>query len=130
MGLFQDLKSVSDAFKERRGTRNVVREMNKQNSQEATDEKFINSITSELINTYYAVKEASKNSNVLLDGVIINPRPCHKGDEGTVRDPRVLIRAAQEDEVFKHDFSIEIISSDDGSEQYILRKRKFDEIFN
>lgn len=132
MGLWKDVRSINDAFKQRRGTRDIVRDMNKQNNKDSIDERFINSIVSELINTYNAVNEASRNSNVDISGggVIINPKPCKDADKGTVRDPRVLIRAAQEDEVFNKNFSIEITSSDDGSEQYILRRRKFSEILD
>lgn len=124
MSFKDNFMTIVNVIKDKRALKDMAKTLSKENAKQRELEAYTNSVAKELINIFYSVADKSSLSRIELEGMIIEPKKVIKKNEGSIKDPTVLIDAVQLDEQFNLNFDVKMIRSDDGQEQYLIKRKR------
>lgn len=124
MSLRENFEQIAEALQERKSVRKAINKINTTNNKARSDEMLVNSVVAGLISVYYSVKDQATQTNVELNGFIIEPNNLTDSRIGDIHDPRLLIEMAQKDPHFNSLFTVTKRNSDIGHEQYVIQEKQ------
>ena len=114
MSLRENFEQIAEALQERKSVRKAINKINTTNNKARSDEMLV----------YYSVKDQAAQTNVELNGFIIEPNNLTDSRIGDIHDPRLLIEMAQKDPHFNSLFTVTKRNSDIGHEQYVIQEKQ------
>lgn len=124
MALRDNFEQIAEALQERKSVKKAINKINTTNNKTRSDEILVNSVIAGLISVYFSVKDQAAQTNIELDGFVIEPNNLSLSHIGDIHDPRLLIEMAQKDPQFNSLFTITKRNNDIGHEQYVIQERK------
>lgn len=124
MAISDNIKQIAEALQERKSIKKAVNKINSENNKNRDAETLVNSVINGLMTTYFSVKDQASQSNIELNGMVIEPNRLTDTEIGTMRDPRVFLEMAKKNNRFNRLFTITKRNNDIGHEQYVIQERK------
>lgn len=124
MSLRENFEQIAEALQERKSVKKAINKINSTNNKTRNDEMLVNSVVAGLISVYFSVKDQATQTNIELNGFVIEPNNLTDSRIGDIHDPRLLIEMAQKDPRFNSLFTVTKRNNDIGHEQYVITEKQ------
>ena len=124
MSLRENFEQIAEALQERKSVKKAINKINSTNNKTRSDEMLVNSVVAGLISLYFSVKDQATQTNIELNGFVIEPNNLTDSRIGDIHDPRLLIEMAQKDPRFNSLFTVTKRNNDIGHEQYVITEKQ------